>query len=359
MRTRLSLTTAVALTAVSVSLVAPAVARVPGRGPDLHPVGDRSWETVLEQAVRASATTAYEASMVVVSLGPDGPGVTEVEVRRGQDGGLSVEHAEAWLIASDGDATMFRHDQADQLLRIGRIHTLPFTASQVDHNYDVAVIGRAELATGSALVVAFRRRDTLRERLFVDAATDLVVRRETYDRTGEPVRVTALTDLRVRDTAMAPMEAEGAEQVGPRTPVPPGEIARLAGHDWSVPTAVGTGFDLRASYRLDDEDAVQLIYSDGLYTVSVLEQPGHVADHAVADATHDVRGDVAVYRWPGSEPLRLVWTGDGHTFTAVTDAPLDVMMDVVADLPHDASPSMPSRVGRGLARLGTWLWPFD
>lgn len=356
---RLSLTTAVALTAVSVSLVAPAVARTPGRGPDLQPVGDRSWETVLQQAVRASATTAYEASMVVVSLGPDGPGVTEVELRRGRDGALSVEHSEAWLIASDGDGVMFRDEQADRLLRIGRIHALPFNATQVDRNYDVAVVGRAELATGSALVVAFERRDTLRERLFVDAATDLVVRRETYDRSGEPVRVTALTDLRVREAAMAPMESEGAEQVGPRSPVAPGDIEGLAGHDWPVPTAVGEGFDLRAGYLLDDEDAVQLVYSDGLYTISVLGQPGHVADHAVADATHEVRGDIAVYRWPGTEPLRLVWTGDGHTFTAVTDAPVDVMMDVLTDLPHDASRSMPSRIGRGLTRLGSWLWPFD
>lgn len=359
MRTPTSITTAVVLTVVSVSLVVPAAARTPGLGPDLQPVDGPSWEQVIDRSVRASGTTAYEAMMVVVALGPDGPAVTEVELRRGRDGELSVERSEAWLIASDEHATMFRDEQADRLLRIGRIHALPFATAQVDRTYRVEVAGRADLATGPALAVAFSRRGVLRERLFVDRATDLVVRRETYGRDGEPVRVTALTDLEVRDTAMAPMDTDGAERVGPRTPMAPREVAELAGHEWPVPTAVGDAFDLRAGYRLDDEDAVQLVYSDGLYTISVLEQPGHLAGHAVADAAREVHDGIAVYRWVGTEPLRLVWTGDGHTFTAVTDAPMDVMMDVVADLPHDASPSMPSRLGRGLTRLGSWLWPFD
>lgn len=359
MRAGRTLTTAVALAVVSVSLVPPSVARAPGEGPDLRPAGDTSWEDVLERAVQAAGRTAYEASMVVVTLGDDGPGVTEVELRRGRDGELSVEASEAWLIASDDAATMYRDEQADRLLRLGRVHALPFAVSEVERNYDVEVAGRSDLATGSAVVVSFVRRGVLRERLFVDDATDLVVRRETYDHQGAAVRVTALTDLEVRDEDMDPMPAEDAEQLGPRTPMGPGEVADLAGHEWPVPTSVGDAFDLRAGYRLDGEDAVQLVYSDGLYTISVLEQPGHVDGRALSGATREAHAGIPVYRWVGTEPLRLVWTGDGHTFTAVTDAPTGVMIDVVADLPHDASPSLPTRLGRGLARLGSWLWPFD
>lgn len=361
-------TTALAVAAMSVCWLSPPVdARTPGVGPDLQPVDEVGWREVLDRAVAASTGTAYRASMVVISLGEDGPGVTEVEVSKGADGDLSVSSAEAWLIAREDTSALYRDDEAGRLLRLSQVQSLPFTLPEVGRAYDIRVAGRATLKTGSAVGVAFSRDGVLRERLFVDDTTGLVVRRETYDMTGAPVRVTALTRVRVIDVDSAEAEAsepvamgtDGTDVLGERTPLSPDEVHEIADHGWRVPTTVGAGFELRAGYAVDGGEAVQLVYSDGLYTLSVFEQPGHVDGDALGGAVHDEVDGIPVYRWPGAEPERMVWNGDGHTFTAVTDAPPDVLMGAVADLPHDTAPSVPTRMRRGLTRLGGWLWPFD
>lgn len=351
-------TAAVAIAAASLWLV-PGVAgsREPGLGPDLDPAGDATWREVLERAVAATGMS-YEAEMVVVSLGEDGPGVTELRLSRDMTEGVTVASTESWLIAHDGTHAMYRDEPAGRLVQLGEVASLPFTLPEVGRHYDVTVDGRARLLTGTAVAVAFRRDGALRERLFVDDETGQVVRRETYDREGTPVRVTALTELRITDVDMTAMD-DADEPAMQRTRVAPHEVAAMAGHGWEVPTTVGEGFDLRAGFVLEDRDAVQLVYSDGLYTLSLLEQPGRVDPGALDGAVATERDGIPVYRWPGAEPERMVWNGDGHTFTAVTDAPSDVLMTAVADLPHDTAPSMPSRIGRGFARLGHWLWPFD
>lgn len=341
-------------------------ARMPGIGPDLEPVGDLGWREVLDRAVVASLTTSYVASMVVVSLDEDGPAVTEVELHRDRDGDLAVTSSEAWLIARDDTSGMFREEAAGRLLRVGEVESLPFALPEVERLYDLSVVGRGRLATGAAVAVAFERAGVLRERLFVDDETGLVVRRETYDMLGNPVRVTALTEVRISDehgSAMAPggeaaMTPGGEAAMGPRTRLSPGEVRALDGHAWDVPTTVGDGFDLRAGFAVEGGAAVQLVYSDGLYTISVLEQPGRPDPDAMDGAVRTVREGVPVYRWPGAEPERMVWAGQDRTFTAVTDAPTDVLLSAVADLPHDRVPSLPTRLGRGLARLAGWLWPF-
>lgn len=352
------MTAAVAVAVVSGWLLpAPVGARAAAEGPQLEPVDDVTWREVLGRAVDAT-TTGFEASMVVITLGEDGPGVTEVELRKDADGGLSVAVAEAWLIARDATSTVYRDEDAGQLVRLGQVQSLPFALSEVGRSYDVSVPGRARLMTGPAVAVAFHRDDVLRERLFVDDATGLVVRRETHDGAGDPVRVTALTELRVTDRGMPAMEATGEPSLGPRTRLSPDAVLDIAGHGWQVPTTVGEGFDLRAGFAVDDGAAVQLVYTDGLYTLSVFEQPGRVHVASLDGAVRDDRHGIPVYRWPGAEPERMVWTGDGHTFTAVTDAPPDVLMAAIEDLPHDRAPTTSTRIRRGFARLGAWLWPF-
>ena len=332
-------------------------AQAPGEGPRLEPAPDVTWREVLDRAVTATAT-GYEAAMVIVSVGPDGPGVTEVALRKEPDGDLSVSASESWLIARDQGSAMFRDEEAGELLRFGKVQSLPFTLPQVERTYDIRVAGRTELTTGPAVAVAFHQHDHLRERLFVDDVTGLVVRRETYDGAGQPVRVAALTELRVTDVEIESMQATGDAVLGARTRLAPDEVQQMAGHGWEVPTTVGHGFDLRAGFAVDDGAAVQLVYSDGLYTLSVYEQPGRVDAGSLDGAVRAELDGIPVYRWPGAEPERMVWNGDGHTFTAVTDAPMDVLMSAVHDLPHDPAPALPTRIQRGFTRLGHWLWPF-
>lgn len=354
--------TLVLATAVATATLLPTpagAAAAPGDGPHLEPVGDdTTWREVLGRAVTATVT-GFEASMVVVSIGEDGPGVTEVELRKDTDGSLRVAAADTWLIASEGGSAMFRDETGGDLVRLGQVQSLPFTLPEVRRNYRIDVAGRASLLTGTAVALGFRRGDVLRERLFVDDATGLVVRRETYDGDGAPVRVMALTDLRVTDRDMRTMEAAGDAALGERERLSPSEVRELAGHGWEVPVTVGDGFELRAGFAVDGGAAVQLLYSDGLYTLSVLEQPGRVDPDALRGAVRAEPEGIPVYRWPGVEPERMVWNGGDHTFTAVTDAPADILMAAIDDLPHDRAADLPTRLRRGLSRLGSLLWPFD
>ncbi len=72
-----------------------------------------------------------------------------------------------------------------------------------------------------------------------------------------------------------------------------------------------------------------------------------------------VAGDRHVYRWPGSEPERMVWTGDGKTFTAISDAPYDQVLAAVGGFPNDPPGGLVDRMTRGVTRVARWVWPFD
>jgi len=326
-------------------------------GPSVVPDGGGDWRELLDAATAAAHSTPYEASVIMVTLDTSGPGVTELSLRRDDDGRL-VSASATWLVARDHDGAMVRHDDGLSV-RVGQVPSLPFMASELERNYQVAVVGRAHLETGPTRVMTFERHGVLRERLFVDDDTHLVVRRETYARDGRPVRVMVLTDLAVAPVHLEPMDDAAHEMMSRRTRMAPDQLAALEGHGWSIPITVGDGFELRAGFAVDDGDAVQLVYSDGLYTVSVFEQPGSLASDALTGSVREVHRGMPVYRWPGAQPLRVVWNGGGHTFTAVTDAPIGDLVDVVADLPHTEEPGMLARLARGLKRMLTWAWPFD
>lgn len=352
-----SLAAAAVAVVVGAAWLLPFPSAAVGDGPAVVPDADGNWREVLDAAAAAAHSTPYEASVVMVTMDASGPGVTELSLRR-DDTGRLVSSSASWLVANDHDGAMVRHDDGLSV-RVGQVPAMPFMASELERNYRVALVGRADLETGSARVVTFERHGILRERLFVDDATNLVVRRETYDRDGQPVRVLALMDLAVAPVHLDPMDETTHRMMSSRTRMAPDQLAALDGHGWSIPTTVGDGFELRAGFAVDDGDAVQLVYSDGLYTVSVFEQPGSLARDAMPGSVREVHRTMPMYRWPGAQPLRVVWNGGDHTFTAVTDAPLGDLVDVVADLPHDDEPGTLSRLRRGLKRMLLWAWPFD
>jgi hypothetical protein len=323
---------------------------------DFVPATDVSWQEVLDRAVAASDETGFEARMVVVALDDDGPHLTEVAISRGAAGGLQVGRAESWLIGRHGEAAFF-HDRAGRLLRLRDIDRVRFDLAAVTRNYDITLDGRTTLDTGPAFAVRFERDGVLCERLYVDDATGLVVRRETF-MGGAIRRVVALSDLVTTGENLA-MPDGPSDDWHERQLVADADRAALAATGWRIPDTLPGGFQLESSFRLAAADALQLVYSDGLYTLTVFEQEGDVDRSALTGAVGYTVDGIPVYRWPGAEPERVVWSGDGQTFTAVTDAPMDTLMQAIAGLPHDQAPGLLTRIGRGLHRVGMWLWPFD
>ncbi|MFP5309521.1 MAG: sigma-E factor regulatory protein RseB domain-containing protein [Actinomycetes bacterium] len=324
-------------------------------------VGDEAGREALQRAVDASRATAYEGRVVIVGFDATGaPTLAELDVARGRDGGMRVGVAERWTIGRAADVA-FRSASAGELLALSGIEPLEFSVDDLLTKYDVARQGVSELVTGPATVVGVRERGaaTDRERLHLDDSTGLVVRRETFDAAGEPVRLVAFTSLQVIDRSLGVPDGMTAPATT-RTELSDRGLDALASVGWEVPTALDGGFRLREAYALPENDggSVHLVYTDGLYTLSVYEQHGRLDPDAVSGARRHAAEGRHVWRWPGSEPERVVWSGAGMTFTAVSDAPLDTIVTAVSALPADPPPGPFARLTRGFERLGRMLWPF-
>lgn len=344
-----------------VSLVGPAK---PAAAAALQEPSDTGeWRAVLERAVEASRASAYEGRLVIVGFGTDGPNLAEVDIAQGVAGGLRVGRAEAWMVARRSDDAFYWQPQAGTLLRLGNVDRPEFSIASLLDKYTVVGTGSVDLRTGPALVLTIREREAEhpRERLYVDDATGLVVRRDTFAGDGEPVRVVAFTELKVTELSIDAPEGVDSTSRGELTEVGSEGLRVLDRTGWSVPEELPAGFAVETGYALPETNgsSLHLVYTDGLYTLSIYQQNGRVDTDALNDAVPHVYEGMHVYRWPGSEPERMVWTGGGRTFTAISDAPLDQVLAAVSGMPHDAPRGLPARFTRGAARVASWVWPFS
>ncbi|WP_052664156.1 hypothetical protein [Nitriliruptor alkaliphilus] len=373
MRNRPSRGGAVVVAAALVALpmlAVPAGASAGPRAPRLSPTAagidladdDADALRELDRAVEVARTLRYRGRLTVASFGRGGPQVTTVEVARAADGRLRAERRGAWELGRDADGGYLRSTRTGSLLRLGGVEAGAFDRARFLRHYRVEDGGTSDLDTGPAraLLVVARASGLRRETLYVDQASGLIVRRETRDRDGTPVRVVAFTELEVdpgTGLVAPPPDPAGDVESLALTPV-----ARRALVDRGVPVHrdLPGGFELLGATEVEAADVptVHLVYSDGLYTLSLYVQEGRLASHATSEATPlALPGGGAVWRWPGSEPRRVVWTGEGRTFTALTDAPTGDLLEAVAGLPNDPAPSTLSRLARGLSRVGERLLP--
>jgi hypothetical protein len=315
----------------------------------------------LDRAVEAAGTLRYRGALTVASFGRGGPQVTSVEVVRAADGRLRAERRGAWELGRDEDGSYLRTSRTGALLRLGGVTVRGFDRDRFLRNYRVEDGGTRVLDTGTArvLIVTGRDAEVASETLYVDADSGLIVRRETRDVDAAPVRVVAFTELEVDPATglLSPPQADGEVERLSLTPV---ERRALVDRGIPAEATLPGGFELLDASEVEaaGADTVHLVYGDGLYTLSLYVQPGRLADEVTVDATPlDLPGGGSVWRWPGSEPRRVVWSGDGRTFTALTDAPTGALLTAVAGLPNDPAPSTLRRLAQGLARVGDRLLP--
>lgn len=319
---------------------------------DLRPAPAANANELLADALRANHTTAFEGTLTVV--GVEGPSVFQMQVEAEMDGTRTVDTG-SWLFGRDREGAWAASDEG-QWLEQG-----PGTAPDIGidsllEKYEITAAGIRELPTGDAwlLVVTERDSDTPREWLSVDVSTGLLVRRETLDDDGAAVRLVAFETLRTAGR-IAGLAAPTIESTEP-TPLPSPaswngiDIAELPGR-----------FRLIGVTRHDKASmpAMTMVFSDGLYQLSVSPIAGALDGGHLQGAVLEGWGDLHLYRWPGAEPQRLVWSGDGHTFTAITDAPLDAVLPALGSFPNDPAAGTMSRMRRGLERVVDTLWPFD
>jgi sigma-E factor negative regulatory protein RseB len=270
----------------------------------------------------AAVATNFGGSIEVTWSGPDGLERRDLDVRSengvlsiGGSTGILVQGPARYAFGAEGWSTMWTESPSR-----------PIRAASA--KWDLSVRGGPLVAGRATREVTASDRATGRvvERRSFDAVTGILLRREQFDDNGDRVRSATFTSI-----TLPPEEPAGS---APRVPsqsnlaqpeaideVPPG---------YDVPLGVGDGFGLNGAYR-EDDGTVQLFYSDGLFSVSVFQQPGTLDRDELEPGGDDrvVAGErVQLYEEPMGTVL--VWEGDGVVYTSVSDAPLTELEEIIA-----------------------------
>jgi len=171
-------------------------------------------------------------------------------------------------------------------------------------------------------VVEVHRGATLLERLYLDTETNLLLERDQYDPNGQVVRQLAFESLAIDPTAPPPSLPKSAAKHAPK---------RVDADRVAAPDALADGYERIGIYR--SAEVLQVLYSDGLYDLSVFEQDGRLRRSDLPPAAEQVAvGDAPGWRyaWPGGQ--LVVWAAGGKVFTAVSDAPVDQVLTAVRSL---------------------------
>ena len=198
-------------------------------------------------------------------------------------------------------------------------------------------------------------------RFWLDGASGLVLRREVYDPHGTLLRSAAYASL---DLAVGSAPARTA-------PLPPemssaglsGLAASVGVSDgrWTVPQTLPGHLQLFNAAITTPEGVrvLHLAYSDGLSRLSLFAQPGRLGEQALTGFVHQPLAGADTWVLPAS-PQRVVWNGGGTVWTLLSDAPTEVIGQVVGALPREVPPDrgLWARLSRGLSRVGSWLNPF-
>ena len=190
-----------------------------------------------------------------------------------------------------------------------------------------AAVDGPAVAGRSTKVVEVRRHGSILERIFLDTRTNLLLERDQYDSRGDVVRRLAFESLTVDGSTVAPTGPEKPAHHAPRS-VAPGRLGSAA----EAPGTLADGYERMGIYR--SGDVVQVMYSDGLYDLSLFQQQGRLRRSDLPPSGERVRvrgADGWRSSWPGGQ--LLMWSAGGKVFTAVSDAPADQVLTAVQSLP--------------------------
>jgi hypothetical protein len=201
------------------------------------------------------------------------------------------------------------------------------------NKYRVTTTNGSPVAGRQTTLVDIRTADgSSEERLFVDQGTGLMLRREQQE-DGKTVRVVSFDSIQIGPVAGLRTPPVGRDEL-PRQ-IPPTELPA----PYRAPPTLATGYQRVGVLRR--QGVVQVVYSDGLHSVSVFEQtgeldvgrlphPGEMVAIGSAQALH--------YSWPGGHVV--TWQSGAATYTVVSDGPEAETLSVARSLPRARSLSM-------------------
>jgi negative regulator of sigma E activity len=276
-----------------------------------------------------------------------------------RNGGVIVAHVDVDARAGQGSQVMVNNQTGQQLLKG---FTPALISSRVvddelldllERNYRLSGTHGASVAGRSSTVVMATRDGSnfVAARWWIDDTTGIVLWQETYDKSGS-------VDLSFGFTSVSVSRGDSIlEHLPPRLAVPRtstsltlSSATELNASGWScIRHLAGLSLVRIRSDRAEDPDTVQLIYSDGLTTVSVFEQWGLltvVPEGSYWDPAlkaHVRRGASGVATWQSGE----------RVFTVVTDGTASLLTEAVESLPHRGATTQTTldRIKAGWARI--------
>lgn len=178
--------------------------------------------------------------------------------------------------------------------------------------------------------------DRLLERIFVDDASGIMLRRERFAPDGSIVRAVSFVEFSLSDDPIdvPPIEPDESDPVG-----------RLEGI-YRDPASAGDRFEL-LSRTIDVEGNAHLLYGDGLLTVSVFEEPGALDWSAVPPGGVATRVDgVRALRYERPIGTTYLWERGGVVYTAVSDAPESQILGVAESVSTGRESNVVARLAR-------------
>jgi MucB/RseB family protein len=255
---------------------------------------------------------------------------------------------------TDGWLSLWGHD----VTTLGPSPTAKYRLT-VEPGPDVAARPTDMLAI--ALVGASRAR----ERLYVDRASGLLLRRELLDSHGNPYRSVAFTTISTNNTVVAAAAGGAPRATRSQEPAP----ARHLKAPYKLKSRIGTGYRRLGAYK--SAGVVQQYFSDGLHGLSVFEQRGHLKSTETREPDQppptqtELAGETGSGRrveiagrtmraYSASVGEAVIWESDGVVYTAVTDAPWSDLAAAVRDLPHADPSGRLRRVAQAVVSLFRW-----
>ena len=348
------------LVAGSVTVLAPSTAADigtelsgPGVDPDPRPTSSARALDLLDKVASADDLVRYAGVQFVSAWGPESTDSTLVEIKNvpGQGTALRVRGS------GDGPASaLFTTAPGDIGFQLGG-----GPVGLLARNFSISTAGKDKVTGRKTRVLEMvGDRDAVAARFWIDDRSGVLLRREVYDASGRTVRASAFVQVRI-GPRVSPGHLPPALPQAQAEDLTASEVATMRVSGCSCPALLADGLSLYQVRRVDTSagTVLHLSYSDGLSTVSLFEQPGRVDETSMVGYTPTADRDGVRYVRAGL-PQQVVWSADGVVYAVVADAPARLVDEVVAGLPHQASEpdGLTNRIGRGLARVGSWVNPF-
>jgi hypothetical protein len=219
----------------------------------------------------------------------------------------------------------------------------PELTPAIERKYQVARGPGPLVADRATSLVLLRAGGELRERLAVDEATGLVLRREVLGADGHPLRVVTVERLKTGAAAGSQLRAAAHERLHPV------RMAALPA-PYRAPRVLAEGYERVGAY--ERSGVVHVLYSDGLHGLSLFLRPGALAHRSLPAGGQPMRVGPAAgvrYAWAGGEVV--TWQAGPVVHTVVGEASLAEVLAAARSVPTPRSLGLLARLSRSCRRV--------